>query len=276
MRGNTRFIERLRGVRKGPYLIFMPLLLILTLLFLSDLIGDDVYRVKRVVDGDTVVLEDASSTNVRYLGIDSPEAQSLDGPGDPLSDEARKINKNLVEGKRVRLEFDKERFDHYGRTLAYVFVGDTFVNEEILKSGLARVLIIKPNDRHAERLLNAEKEARDHRRGIWGELSGLKPPEGNNNFIITPSNASRYIDQRVVVRGKITKFRKSDKVLVLKMEEGLDIVVFPDSWRNFSFFNIIPEEYYLGKPVEVIGKVRMYRGRPNIVVSHPMSMRAVM
>ena len=271
-----RFIELVKIIIKGRYSIVILLLLILTLLFISDLSGDDVYRVKTVIDGDTVVLEDISSTNVRYLGIDSPEVQSLDGPGDPLSDEARKLNKNLVDGKRIRLEFDNERFDPYGRTLAYVFVDDIFVNERLLRSGLAKALLIKPNEKYAKRLLKAEKEAKDLRRGIWGDLSSLKFPEGNSDFVIKPASATRYIDQRVVVRGKITKFRKSEKVLVLKMEDVLDIVLFPDSLSNFSFFNIIPEDYYLGKPVEVIGKIRMYRGRPNIIISHPMSIRALM
>jgi micrococcal nuclease len=271
-----RFIKRVERIIKGPYSIIILLLLIVTFLFISDLSGDDVYSVKSVIDGDTIVLEDISSTNVRYLGIDSPEVKSLDGPGDPLSDEARRINKNLVDGKKIRLEFDKERFDPYGRTLAYVFVDDIFVNEQLLRSGLAKALLIKPNDRYAERLLRAEKAAKDLRRGIWGDLSSLTSPEGNSDFVIKPASATRYIDQRVVVRGKITKFRKSEKVLVLKMEDVLDIVLFPDSLSNFSFFNIIPEDYYLGKPVEVIGKIRMYRGRPNIIISHPISIRALM
>jgi micrococcal nuclease len=273
---HMRFIKWVKSSSKGPYSIVILLLLIFTFLFISDLSSDDVYRVKSVIDGDTIVLEDNSSTNVRYLGIDTPELQTFDGPGDPLSDEARRINKNLVEGKKVRLEFDKERFDPYGRTLAYVFVDDIFVNEQILRSGLAKALIIRPNDRYAERLLKAEKEAKERRRGLWGDLSSLKSPAGNSNFVINPFSATRYIDQRVVVRGKITKFRKSDKVLVLKMEDVLDIVIFPDSLSNFAFFNITPEDYYLGKPVEVIGKIRMYRGRPNIIISHPMSIRALM
>ena len=273
---HMRFIKWVKGSRKGRYSAVILFLLILAFLFLSDLCGDDVYRVKSVIDGDTIVLGDASSTNVRYLGIDSPEVRSLYGPGDPLSDEASRINKDLVEGKKVRLEFDEERFDPYGRTLAYVFVDGIFVNEQILRSGLARALIIKPNDRYAERLLKAEKEAKESRRGIWGDLSKLRSPKGNRNFLINPSSATRYIDQRVVVRGKITKVRKSDKVLVLKMEDVLDIVIFPDSLSNFSFFNIIPEDYYLGRAVEVIGKIRMYRGRPNIIISHPISIRVLM
>ncbi len=273
---DMKFINRLKSKRKGRYSILILLLLILTFLFIADLSGDDLHRVKTVIDGDTIVLDDISSTNVRYLGIDSPELHSLDGPGDPLSEEATRLNRNLIDGKKIRLEFDKERFDPYGRTLAYVFVDDIFVNEQLLKRGLARTLIIKPNDRYAERLLLAEKEAKDDRRGIWGDLSRLISPGGNGDFIIKPSSAKRYIDQRVVVRGKITKFRKSEKVLVLKMEDVLDIVLFPDSWSNFSFFNIIPEEYYLGKPVEVIGKIKMYRGRPNITISHPILIRVLM
>jgi endonuclease YncB( thermonuclease family) len=271
-----RFINCVKSVRKVRYSIPLLLLLVLTFLLIADLSGDNLYRVKTVIDGDTIVLDNISSTNVRYLGIDSPEVCSLDGPGDPLSEEARKLNKNFVDGKRIRLEFDKEKFDPYGRTLAYVFVDDIFVNEQILRSGLARTLLIEPNDRYAKRLLRAEKLAKDLRRGIWGDLSSLKPPKGNSDFVIKPASAKRYIDQRVVVRGKITKFRKSDKVLVLKMEDVLDIVLFPDSLSNFSFFNIIPEDYYLGKPVEVIGKIRMYRGRPNIIISHPISIRVLM
>lgn len=271
-----KFINWVKKSRKGRYSIFILLLLISAFLFMADLSGNDLYGVKTVIDGDTIVLGDVSSTNVRYLGIDSPEVQSLDGPGDPLAGEARRLNENLIGGKKVRLEFDKETFDPYGRTLAYVFVDDIFLNEQMLSSGLAKILIIPPNDRYAERLLQAEREAKDHRRGIWGDLSRLSSPEGNGDFIIRPSSATRYIDQRVVVRGKITRFRKSDKVLVLKMEDVLDIVFFPDGLSNFFFFNIIPEDYYVGKPVEVIGKIKMYRGRPNIVITHPISIRVLM
>ncbi|MFQ5786919.1 MAG: hypothetical protein ACE5H1_02980, partial [Thermodesulfobacteriota bacterium] len=136
--------------------------------------------------------------------------------------------------------------------------------------------IINPNDKYADRIIKAQEEAKLGRKGIWGDLYSLEPPGGNYGFLIKPSNASRYIDQRVVVRGKISKFRKSDKVLVLKMEGQLDIVLFPGSLSNFRFFNIKPEEYYMGKPAEVIGKVKMYKGRPNIIVNHPISIRALM
>ncbi|HSE84440.1 MAG TPA: thermonuclease family protein, partial [Thermodesulfobacteriota bacterium] len=212
----TRFFKR----RKGLYLLLAVILILLPLLFKTELDGDGVgsteeSTVERVIDGDTVVLQDTNSTHTRYLGIDAPEILTEESPGDPLSEEAKNLNRNLVNGKTVRLEFDKEKYDDYGRMLAYVFVDNIFVNEEIVRRGLAKVLVIKPNDRYANEIYEAQDQAKRERRGIWGNLSGLKSPSENTKYLIKTSQASRYIGQRVVVRGKITDFRKSPKVLVL-------------------------------------------------------------
>lgn len=263
---------------KGLYLLLAVVILGLSLYFKSgsrtQLDGDGEYTVADVIDGDTVALN-GSDTHIRYLEIDAPEVLHSDSPGDPLAEEAKGLNERLVSGKKIRLEFDRERYDPYGRELAYVFADGVFVNEEIVREGLARAFIIKPNDRYADRILSAEEEAKRERRGIWGDLSSLKPPPDDVNFLIKPSQASRYNGQRVVVRGKITDSRKSSKVIVLKMESNLDITIFPDSWGNFRFFGINPETYYVGRPVEVIGKVRMYKGRPEIVINHPISIRTI-
>ncbi len=232
------------------------------------------YTVSEVIDGDTVTIK-GFDASVRYLGIDTPEILTEDSPGDPLAEKARDLNRRIVNGKKVRLEFDKQKYDDYGRLLANVFVDNTFVNEEIVRSGLARALIIKPNEKYASRILEAEKQAKGERKGIWGNLSELNSPPENKRFLIKPSQASRYVGERVVVRGKITDFRKSNKVLVLNMEDDLDLVIFPNSWDNFSFFGIIPEKYYVGEPVEVIGRVKMYKGTPEIIISHPISIRSL-
>ncbi|GIW48174.1 MAG: hypothetical protein KatS3mg078_2051 [Deltaproteobacteria bacterium] len=60
------------------------------------------------------------------------------------------------------------------------------------------------------------------------------------------------------------------------MEGDLDIVIFSDNWDEFEFFGIAPERHYVGKPVEVIGRVTVYRGKPQIIVSHPISIRSLM
>ncbi len=231
-------------------------------------------RVVEVVDGDTIVIDDGGRSTVRYLGINTPELAWPDSPGDPLAAEARELNRKLVGGKNVRLEFDEEKYDVYGRTLAYVYAGDVFVSEEMVRQGLASPLIIEPNRKHENRLMEAAAEAMEKRRGIWGELDTLRPPRGNEDFMIDLSKAGQYEGKRVVVRGKVTDVRKSKKVLVLSLEDKLEVVIFPGDYGNFEFFGIDPAADYEGEEIEVTGRVKMRKGVPGIVVDHPMLIRS--
>jgi len=183
---------------KGWYVIlFFFLILSASSFYFINGSSSNGYVVTEVIDGDTVVIE-GSDNHVRYLDIDAPEILHEDSPGDPLGKEATNLNKSLVLGKKVKLEFDNGKFDAYGRELAYVYVDGVFVNQEIVRNGLARTLIIKPNGKYANIIYEAENKAKRERRGIWGDLDKLNPPSENLNFLIKPSQASRYIDQRVV------------------------------------------------------------------------------
>lgn len=119
--------------------------------------------VLRVIDGDTVLLEDGR--RVRYLGIDSPEK------GAPHSEEAARANNILVGGKTVRLESSRARQDRDNRLLAYVFVGDTFVNEELVRQGYA-YLRHPIRKRYLQRFLQAQYEARSAGLGLWAQVTG--------------------------------------------------------------------------------------------------------
>lgn len=125
--------------------------------------------VTRVVDGDTVEVQlDGTEEDVRYIGVDTPETVK---PGEPVQcfgKRASGFNHHLVEGERVRLVFDEERRDVYGRLLAYVYLGDRFVNADLLRLGLARTLTIPPNDRFADRFKRLEMAAARAGRGLWG------------------------------------------------------------------------------------------------------------
>ena len=122
--------------------------------------------VDRVVDGDTVVL--STKERVRYIGMDTPELHHPHKPVQAYAREAMEFNRNLVEGKRVRLEFDVERRDKYGRLLAYVYLPDgTFVNAELVRQGYAHTLTIPPNVKYVDLFVKLQREARESRRGLW-------------------------------------------------------------------------------------------------------------
>jgi micrococcal nuclease len=125
----------------------------------------DLYRVERVIDGDTIKL--SSGERVRYIGIDTPETKHPKKPVQYFGKEAYEANKKLVEGKKVRLEFDVQKRDRYGRLLAYVYVDDVFVNAWLVKNGFAYSYTYPPNIKYQELFVKLQKEARENKRGLW-------------------------------------------------------------------------------------------------------------
>ena len=127
---------------------------------------EGVYRVERAVDGDTLVL--ANQARIRLLGADTPETVHPKKPVEPWGPEASDFTHSLVDGREVRLTFDRERVDQYGRFLAYVWVDDQLLNEELLREGLAKFLPQYPySSEMKRRFRQAEQEAKDAHRGIW-------------------------------------------------------------------------------------------------------------
>ncbi|MFC1496298.1 thermonuclease family protein [Candidatus Margulisiibacteriota bacterium] len=129
--------------------------------------SDDLFMVKRVVDGDTIKL--TNGEKVRYIGIDTPETKHPKKPVQYFGKEASEANKMLVEGKQVRLEFDVQKRDRYGRLLAYVYVDDIFVNAWLVWNGYAQVSTYPPNVKYQEYFLKLQRVARKEKRGLWRE-----------------------------------------------------------------------------------------------------------
>jgi micrococcal nuclease len=130
-------------------------------------------RVVAVVDGDTIVVAGVGA--VRYIGIDTPELHHPRKPLQRMARAALRANRELVAGRRVRLVFGRETHDVYGRTLAYVYVGDTMINAELVRRGLAHTLPIAPNTRHAAAFAALERSARRLGLGLWGSGEGGPP-----------------------------------------------------------------------------------------------------
>jgi len=128
-------------------------------------------RVERVVDGDTVVVRAGGRRErVRYIGIDTPESVKPGTPVQCYAEAASRENARLVGGRRVRLVFDHEPRDAYGRLLAYVYRASDglLVNRELVRRGYARTLVIEPNDAHARDFAALRERARARAIGLWG------------------------------------------------------------------------------------------------------------
>lgn len=125
--------------------------------------------VRRVVDGDTLELADGRL--VRLIGVNAPEIDHEARLAEPLALEARDAVRRLLPPAGVRLEFDVERKDRHGRTLAYVFLPDgRMLNEWLLREGLAHCLPTAPNLKYDDRLLRAQRAALQEKKGLWGLL----------------------------------------------------------------------------------------------------------
>jgi micrococcal nuclease len=126
-------------------------------------------QVMRVVDGDTLEVQmTGRRERVRYIGVDTPESVAPNQPVECFGREASARNKELVEGKRVRLEKDVSDTDRFGRLLRYVWLGDEQVNARLIAEGYANVATFPPDVRNQDVYRRLQQEARTAGRGLWG------------------------------------------------------------------------------------------------------------
>lgn len=158
-------------------------LLILSLLFFSGVScnsnsetqgqekHDGNFAVKKISDGDTFWIYNGTSEGekIRLIGVDAPESRNVFKKKQGYyGTEAKEYLTNLLKGKHVKLEYDVDHTDQYGRTLAYVYLEDgTFVNAELVKNGYAMVMTVPPNVKFADEFVKLQQEARENNRGLW-------------------------------------------------------------------------------------------------------------
>jgi micrococcal nuclease len=128
-----------------------------------------------VTDGDTLTLGGGFLAS-RLIGVDTPEVPP--GPSECYGPEAsRWLKKRLPAGSKVRIEEGAEKRDRYGRALVYVWTRPppsdkkqrpVFINARLLRLGLGRRLVIKPNDKYGKQLNRAQRAAKRAKRGLWG------------------------------------------------------------------------------------------------------------
>jgi micrococcal nuclease len=128
-------------------------------------------KVTKVIDGDTfwIIDEELKKAKIRLIGVDAPESRNaFKKKIGPYGKESKQYLKNLILDKKVRLAYDVDSTDQYGRTLAYVYLEDgTFVNAELVKNGYAMLMTIPPNVKFADVFVKLQQEARENNRGLW-------------------------------------------------------------------------------------------------------------
>jgi micrococcal nuclease len=133
-----------------------------------------------IVDGDTVIVRIAGQVErVRLLGIDTPESVDPSRPVQCFGVEASDhLSSLLPPGSEVVLTRDVEARDRYGRLLAHVHrsADGLFINEHMLRSGHADLLVIPPNTAHQASFTDALAEAQTSSRGLWGACASADSP----------------------------------------------------------------------------------------------------
>jgi micrococcal nuclease len=221
--------------------------------------------VRHVHDGDTLVLDD--TRKLRLLGYNAPEVARRERPAEPLALQAREQLTNWIEssGRQIRLQYDMERKDRYGRVLAHAFLKDGHsIAERMLHTGLATTLIIPPNLQHAACYSGAENRARTQKQGIW-ELPAYQPAD------LTKLDA--YRDRYTVLQAKVFEVEQDARGMVLRLgtEKTPRVRVFI-AFEDLELFPQKRLKTLTGREIEVRGWLHRRDKIWTLQLRHPASL----
>ena len=221
--------------------------------------GYGFYSVKTVYDGDTVALEDGRK--IRLLGINTPEVQHKDNMANAGGEDAKAWLTKKLQNTRVRLEFDAEKTDKYGRTLAHLFSEKKeHINLSLVKEGLATTSTYPPNLLYVNELLAAENKAEQDRLGIW------KRPEYAAIPVNDLTDAGHPGWLRLV--GRVITVHNTRKSVYLVFSSQFEARI-ERKWQSlFPDFNS-----FLGKTIEVRGWLNKSKKHFSLLIRHPGAIR---
>lgn len=215
------------------------------------------YRVVRVIDGDTIVLE--GNKTVRLLGINAPEIESRRHPGEPGGAIAKKWLHHKLQGRKVYLEHDRQKYDRFKRVLAHLHLPNgEHVNTALLENGLAHISLRPPNLLHAERMIKAQQQAEKQKLGIWS-MKHYAPRE-LSKITEKPFGWQRYL-------AKVTAIKRNRQYSRLIINDKIDLRI---ANRDLALFP--PLETYLMKRVEIRGWVSRRNDHFSIRIHHPSAL----
>lgn len=234
----------------------------------------------KVIDGDTFLIEGGYS--VRILGIDADER------GYPCYEAAKKRLEEFILNKEVRLEKGKEDLDQYCRYLRYVFLDNKNISLRLVKEGLA-VARFSPEDvKYREEIATAEKEAKEKKVGCkWSSVAKASEHKGKRverqwqkltteklgYDVVGACSAGKYLGRELIVEGKVvdTYHDLKSNTVFLNFEKAYPNQCFTGVIFSSNLYKFVqhPEDYYLNKTVRIMGEVKEYKGRPEIILEDP-------
>ncbi|MCC3144562.1 thermonuclease family protein [Halanaerobium sp. Z-7514] len=244
-------------------IILITLILSGSYFYLGQDSAEELY-VAQVIDGDTIRI--ASGESVRFIGIDTPEIDWENNEAEFYGWEARDYLQQKIAEKNVRLEYDQDREDHYGRLLAYVYLNDKHLNHDLLENGYATLMIVEPNNKYEAQFKNAAEEARRAKKGLWNKVEEFS----SELPLLDYQTAQLFIGDKVIVEGEIVNTAKTEAVTYLNFSDDyfntLSIVIFNHNLNKFAYE---PDQYLKNKRIRVLGTIESYQSAPQIIVSDP-------
>lgn len=265
----------------GGFAGFVTVSLLALLLFFDPLAAKDAsdcaltkserLKVRSIVDGDTLVLEDGRQ--VRLVGTQAPKLPlgRKNFPTWPLAPQSASKLSALALGQMVTLKYGGARIDRHGRVLAHLFLDDgTWLQRAMVAAGLARFYSFADNRKCASELLNAEREARAAKRGIWSD------PFYDIRMAEDVAGLASRIGTFQLVEGRVHKVEMIRGRLYLNFganwRDDFTVTVAPAGVKLFAkgaWADLMAEPSHLvGQKIRVRGWLDSFNG-PQIEVSHP-------
>ena len=222
---------------------------------------DEKAVVKHVIDGDTVILAD--DRHIRLIGINTPEIGHDGHASQPGAEEAHNYLNNLLHtNKTIRLHYDRERFDHYGRTLAHLFLQDgTNIQALLLDRGLATTLTMPPNLEFVDCYQTGTANAQAHGIGLWA-LKQYQPTPAE--FITRKDLGYR------IITGNVIRVANGKSAVWINLAKNLSLHVARDDLHYFGNLRELA-----GKQLRASGLLYFSNGEFRMQIRHPVDLKII-
>ncbi len=220
----------------------------------------DLYSVKRVSDGDTLLL--SSGEKVRLIGINTPELARKQRSDERFARDAKSKLKALIAASdsKIYLQYGNEAQDRYQRLLAHIYdKNGKNIIEQLLTEGFGYAIVFPPNLQNFDCYQQAERAARENRKGIWRNRQSLLSTE-------LPYDAGGFY----LLQGVIKRVGKSERSLWLNLEGDIALRI---DWLDLRWFPDLQVGELEGQKVEARGWIYRRKGERRIRLRHQSAIR---